>query len=145
MWEIGNNENGPHATCIKGGVKLKHSSWAYFAAALAAIAILSLSCGDSKKDLCNCITLEPDTADYRHVAKHIPLPNTTPQEITVNAILSWPQDLFVAPDAPRTGREVQLFHVAQAFIENANLNTGDCDIHLEISQIADKNAPRVIV
>jgi hypothetical protein len=112
---------------------------------------LTLSCGGvnfgavQPQDLCKCVPLEPDIADYRHVAKHVPLPNGTPQEITVNTILSWPQDAFVPADAPRTGRELQLFHVAQAFIQNASLNTGDCDIHLEVSQIADKNAPRVIV
>ena len=140
-------ENGPARTRIKAGVELKYLlNRVYFSAALAAIAI-SVSCGGSNtsEDLCNCVALEPDIADYRHVAKHVPLPNTAPGEITVDTILSWPQDLFVPPDAPRTGRELQLFHVAQAFIENASLNTGDCDIHLEISQIADKNAPRVIV
>ena len=98
------------------------------------------------KDICNCLPVEPDIADYRHSAKHIPLPSTTPQEITVNDILSWPQGSPVLPpDAPRTGRELEVFHVAQAFLQNASVNAADCDVHLEISQTADKTAPRVIV
>ena len=36
-------------------------------------------------------------------------------------------------------------HLATAYLENASMNPGDCDIHLEISQTPDKNAPRVIV
>jgi hypothetical protein len=124
---------------------------ASLAGSLGLLVVVSLSCDGGLagiiegQDICNCIPLEPDIADYRHVAKHVPLPNTTPQQITVDTILSWPQDLFVPPDAPRTGRELELFHVAQAFLQNASLNSGDCDIHLEISQIPDKNAPRVIV
>jgi hypothetical protein len=63
----------------------------------------------------------------------------------VSDILKWPQDAFVAPDAPRTGRELQVFHVANAFVQEASVNAADCDVHFEISQTGDKNAPRVIV
>lgn len=73
------------------------------------------------------------------------LPNITPQEITVQTILGWPQTPFMAPDAPRSGRELQLFHVSHAFPQNASINPADCDIHMEISQTADKHAPRVVV
>ncbi|HKR83058.1 MAG TPA: hypothetical protein VJS37_02720 [Terriglobales bacterium] len=112
----------------------------------------STYCGNGSKlgtvepqDLCNCLPIEPDIADYRHLAKHVPIPNVTAQEITVDVILGWPQDLALPPDSPRTGRELQVFHVAQAFVQNASVNSGDCDIHLEISQTSDKNAPRVVV
>ncbi len=98
------------------------------------------------KDICNCLPVEPDIADYRHLAKHVALPNLTPQEITVTDILSWDQNLpILPPDAPRSGRELQLFHVANAYLQNASVNSGDCDVHLEISQTADRNAPRVVV
>ena len=60
-------------------------------------------------------------------------------------ILGWPQDLALPPDSPRTGRELQVFHIAQGFVQNASVNSGDCDVHLEISQTADKNALRVVV
>jgi hypothetical protein len=97
------------------------------------------------EDLCKCLPVEPDIADFRHIAKHVAIPNIAAQEIGVDTILSWTQDAFVAPDAPRTGRELQVFHVAQAFVQEASVNAADCDVHFEISMTADKNAPRVIV
>jgi len=97
------------------------------------------------QDLCKCTPLEPDIADFRHDEKHVPIPTITPIEITVDVILGWPQDVIVLPDAPRTGRELQVFHVAQAFLQNVSVNGEDCDVDLEISLTADKNAPRVIV
>ena len=97
------------------------------------------------QDLCKCVPLEPPIADFRHDEKHVPIPNMNPIESTVDTILSWPQDIIVLPDAPRTGRELQVFHVAQAFLQNVSVNGEDCDVDLEISQTADRNAPRVIV
>src|SRR6202790_2457940 len=123
--------------CLVGGVAL------YFAS--------TLSCGGvnlgevQPQDLCKCVPLEPPIADFRHYQKHVPVPNMTPIETTVDTILSWPQDLIILPDAPRTGRELQVFHVAQAFLQNVSVNGADCDVDLEISQTADRNAPRVIV
>ena len=111
----------------------------------------TLSCGGvnfgeiQPQDLCKCVPLEPNIADFRHDEKHVPIPNTTPIETTVDTILSWPQDVIVLPDAPRTGRELQVFHVAQAFLQNVSVNGEDCDVDLEISQTADRTAPRVIV
>lgn len=126
------------------------TNWSSIAATFVVLLLSAviLSCGALQnhiRDLCNCLPVEPDAVDYRHAAKHVPLPNGTPQEITVNTILSWPQTPFLPPDAPRSGRELQLFHVAQAFLQNASVNPGDCDVHLEISATADRNAPRVIV
>ena len=61
-------------------------------------------------------------------------------------ILSWPQDSPApAPDAPRSGRELQLFHISVAYLQFAVLEHGDCDIHMELSDVPDKTAPRVIV
>src|SRR6266481_9308558 len=111
----------------------------------------TLSCGGvnfgevQPQDLCKCVPLEPPTADFRHYQKHVPISNLTPIETTVETILSWPQDIIVLWDAPRTGRELQVFHVAQAFLQNVSVNGEDCDVDLEISQTADRNAPRVIV
>jgi hypothetical protein len=113
------------------------------------LVFLTQSCGILGKitnpDICNCLPLEPDAVDYRHAAKHVPIPSGTPREIDTNTILSWPQDPILPIDQPRTGRELQLMHLANAYLENASMNPGDCDIHLEISQTPDKNAPRVIV
>jgi hypothetical protein len=97
------------------------------------------------QDLCKCLPVEPDILDFRHLAKHVPIPTIAAQEIGVDTILSWTQDAFVAPDAPRTGRELQVFHLANAFLQESSVNAADCDVHFEISQIADKTAPRVIV
>ena len=97
------------------------------------------------EDLCKCLPVEPDILDFRHIAKHVPIPVIAAQEIGVDTILSWTQDAFVAPDAPRTGRELQVFHVATAFLQEASVNAADCDVHFEISMTVDKSAPRVIV
>jgi hypothetical protein len=77
--------------------------------------------------------------------KHVALPSGTPQEINVNTILSWAQDRNLPFEQPRTGRELQLFHINKAYLQSAGLMHGDCDIHFEISQTSSKAAPRVIV
>jgi hypothetical protein len=80
------------------------------------------------------------------VVKHVDLPQTTPIEITVADILKFP---LITPqpasDAPRTGKELNLYHVANAFVQHVGLIGTDCDVHIEISDTPDKNAPRVIV
>src|SRR5882672_6071341 len=96
-------------------------------------------------DLCKCLPVEPDIADFRHIAKHTAIPNIAAQEIGVDTILTWTQDAFVAPDAPRTGRELLVFHIATAFLQEASVNAADCDVHFDLSQTSDKNAARVIV
>lgn len=128
--------------------RLIHLSLIGGAALLAAFAVscASVNLGAVQpQDLCQCLPIEPDIADFRHAEKHVPIPTITPLEITVDTILGWPQDALVLPDAPRSGRELQVFHVAQAFIQNVSLNGGDCDVDLEISATADKTAPRAIV
>jgi hypothetical protein len=120
---------------------------------VALFALLSVGCNGSSfgvlqpnpQDLCKCLPVEPDILDFRHLAKHVPIPNIAAQEIGVDTILSWAQDAIVAPDAPRTGRELQVFHVAKAFLQETSVNAADCDVHFEISLTADKNADRVIV
>src|ERR1700737_1055589 len=79
----------------------------------------TLSCGGvfgdlQPQDLCKCVPLEPPIADFRHYQKHVAISNLTPIETTVDTILSWPQDIIVLWDAPRTGRELQGFHVRKA-------------------------------
>ena len=92
------------------------------------------------KDLCKCLPIEPDIADYRHLAKHVPIPNIAAQEVSVEIILTWSQDPVIPPDAPRTGRELEVFHIANAFLQNASVNAVDCDVVMEISQTADKSS-----
>lgn len=110
--------------------------------------LLNLSCGSFRavseaisKEICGCVALEPDATDYRHAAKHVPIPSGSPQEIDVATILTWPQDPIPLPsDQPRAGRELQLVNVALAFLQNVSINPGDCDIHMEISAVADKQS-----
>src|SRR3982074_927023 len=77
-------------------------------------------------DLCKCLPIEPDIADFRHIAKHQPIPSMSAGETDVTPIVSWPQDVCVAPDAPRTGRELQVFHLGSAFVQEASVNAADC-------------------
>jgi len=73
---------------------------------------------------------------FRHLAKHVSIPNIAAQEIGVDSILSWTQDAFVDPGAPRTGRELQVFHLATAFLQEASVNAADCDVHFELLKVA---------
>jgi hypothetical protein len=117
------------------------------------LALLAVGCNGANygvvqpnpEDLCKCLAIEPDILDFRHLAKHVAIPAIAPQEIDVAAILSWTQAAFVDPGAPRTGRELQVFHIANAFLQESSVNAADCDVHFEISQTADKAAARVIV
>lgn len=84
--------------------------------------------------------------DYRTAAKHILLPSQTATEITVSDLLNFPLiDPQPAFDAPRTGREQNLYHISTAFVQFVRLMGNDCDVHVEISDTPDKNAPRAIV
>lgn len=67
------------------------------------------------------------------------------QEIKVKDILSWSIPPAPARTAPRSGRELQLFHIAVAYLQNVFMNPGDCDIHFEISDTPEATAARVIV
>jgi hypothetical protein len=96
-------------------------------------------------DVCHCTPTGTESSDYRHAAKHAELPVMAAQAITVDEILSWPQGTALAADAARSGRELQVFQIARAFLQNVYVNPGDCDIHFEISETADAGAPRVIV
>jgi len=95
-------------------------------------------------DLCKCTPLDQGI-EYRHSEKHVPIPTMPPEEVTIDTIYSWPQNDPGSLDPPRTGVELQVFHVAVAFVQEVSLNSEDCDIHVEISETADKTARRVIV
>lgn len=94
---------------------------------------------------CNCTPSAPASQDFRHAEKHMPLPSATPIETTVAQILTWPPGPDPTDASPRTGRELTLYHLATAYLQNARFISFDCDIHFEISDVPDKNAPRIIV
>jgi hypothetical protein len=111
------------------------------------LGLLLLSCGGHQKplDVCGCTPTAPDSEDFRHNQKHVPLPDIAAQDITVATMLTWPQTPVPASGAPRSGRELQLFHIGKAFVQRSFEVLSDCDIHLEISAVADKGAARAIV
>jgi hypothetical protein len=116
----------------------------------AVLLLLQWSCGGletrTQPDLCVCTPAVSPDEDFRTLAKHVDLPQKKAIEISVRHILNFPR---IKPppgfEAPRTGRELNLYHVGNAFVQFVQLMPGDCDIHIEISASADKDAPRVIV
>lgn len=100
----------------------------------------------NQPDLCDCSPSASSSTDYRTAAKHVDLPQQTAIETTVADILKFP---LISPqpafDAARTGRELNLYHVSNAFVQFVRLVGSDCDVHVEISDTPDKNAPRMIV
>lgn len=120
-------------------------------AALVFLAGFALSCGSvnfnelQPLDICKCAPAEPDIADYRHAEKHVPIADMPPVEVTISTILTWAQPDPGSIDAPRTGNELQVFHITVAFLQEVSVNSEDCDIHFEVSETADKKAPRIIV
>ena len=97
------------------------------------------------QDLCPCTDTEPASSDFRTDAKHVDLPQIAATDITVATMLNWATPPEPAWDAPRQGIELQMFHIPNGFLQFAWVNQGDCDLHLEISESPDKNAPRAIV
>jgi hypothetical protein len=81
----------------------------YLIVATTLLALMIMSCNGqdfgvlqpTPEDLCKCLPLEPDIADYRNAAKHVPISNIAAQEASVDVIGAWTQDLLIPPDAPR--------------------------------------------
>jgi hypothetical protein len=101
-----------------------------------------VSCGGG---ICQCDPTEPASKDFRHAEKHVPLPNVSPVATTIAQMLAWPLGPNPTDNTPRTGRELTLYTISTAFLQNARLISVDCDVHLELSDVPSKNALRVIV
>ena len=69
----------------------------------------------------------------------------TPQEITVADVLGWAKTSGQSFNAPRGGRELQLFHIARAYLQNVWVVKDDCDLHMELSNTPEATAPRIVV
>ena len=108
-----------------------------------AVTASTASCGGG--DICHCKPTASTSQDFRHAEKHVPLPNGTPTATTVAQILAWPLGPDPTNTTPRTGRELTLYQIPNAFLQSARLISFDCDVHLEISDTPSKSAPRVIV
>ncbi len=86
-----------------------------------------ISCGAT--DICHCTPTAPASKDFTRAEKHVPLPNVTPVETTVAQIPSWPLGPNPVDTTPRTRRELTLYHIATAYLQNARLISFDCDVH----------------
>jgi hypothetical protein len=88
------------------------------------------SCGGS--DIWHCAPTASTDQDFRHTEKHVPLPSGTPTATTVAQILAWPLGPDPTNTTARSGRELTLHQISNAFLQSARLITLDCDVHLEI-------------
>lgn len=95
--------------------------------------------------LCSCNPTHITKDDWRIEFKNGSLPAGEPQETSVAEILKWPEGAEPGPRTPRSGRELALFRIPKAYMQTAFLRVSDCDLHVEISELADKNAPRMII
>jgi len=85
------------------------------------------------ENLCKCLPVEPDIADYRHLGKHVPIPDVPIQEATGETIFGWAQDPVIPRMRHAPGGSLGVFHIATAFLQNASANSVDCDVVTEIS------------
>ena len=95
--------------------------------------------------LCDCKPTHITKDDWRIEYKNGALPALQPEDTTVAAILAWPEGAEPGPRTPRSGPELKMYRIRQAYMQTVFLRKGDCDLHIEISEQPDKNAPRMIV
>lgn len=119
--------------------------------------LLSASCSDparpGKKQgnaidtslLCACKPTHITKDDWRIEFKNGTLPQRPPKEVAIAAILGWPEGPEPGARTPRSGRELNLFHVQKAYLQSVFLRKSDCDLHMEVSEQPGKNAPRMII
>jgi hypothetical protein len=98
---------------------------------------------------CSCQPEMSPKGEFRYESKHVRLPKTPAEEITIETIMDWIPQYFpgeaFSSETPRQGRELRLFHISHAFLQAAWVNLGDCDFHLEISPDEKKDSFRIIV
>lgn len=97
------------------------------------------------QNICDCTPSETASEDFRHAAKHVRLPGGSGTQVSVTDILNWSQGAQPSNNAARSGRELAVFFIPHAYLQFAQIETGDCDLHVEISDAPDKSAPRMIV
>ena len=95
--------------------------------------------------LCDCKPTHITPDDWRIEFKNGSLPKTDATEISVAGMLGWQQGPEPGRRTARSGRELTLFHVPKAYVQAVFLRKGDCDLHVEVSEQPDKNAPRMII
>ena len=98
---------------------------------------------------CSCQPEVSPKGEFRYESKHVRLPKTPAEEITIKEITDWIPQYFpgetFSSETPRQDRELRLFHISHAFLQAAWINRRDCDFHLEISPDEKKDSFRIIV
>ena len=122
-----------------------------------ASAFLTSSCNDPARPgnkrgkpintalLCACKPTHITKDDWRIEFKNGSLPQLEPEDTTVAAILAWPEGPEPGPRTPRLGNELKMYRIRKAYMQTAFFRRSDCDLHVELSERPDKNAPRMIV
>lgn len=95
--------------------------------------------------LCACKPTHITKDDWRIEYKNGALPKAEPEDITVGAILAWPPGPDPGPRTARSGNELKMFRIRKAYMQTAFFRRSDCDLHVELSEQPEKNAPRMIV
>lgn len=95
--------------------------------------------------LCACKPTHITKDDWRIEFKNGFLPQGEPRDTTVADILSWPEGPEPGPRTSRSGKELVLWRIPKAYLQTAFIRESDCDLHTEISEQPDKNAPRMII
>ena len=135
------------------GKKLKRPGQVCSAWMTVLLAALMVSCSGqdfgflqpTPEDLCKCLPAEPDILDYRHIAKHVPISNVAPQEVSVETILTWPQDVFYSSGRSTNWARASSLPHRRGVLTKRECECADCDVSMEISQTADKSSSRMTV
>lgn len=95
--------------------------------------------------LCACKPTHITKDDWRIEFKNGSLPTVKPEETSVEAILHWREGPEPGPRSARTGKELVLYRIPKAYLDTVFFRSSDCDLHLEVSETPNKNAPRMII
>lgn len=124
---------------------------------LVVVVLLLLGCSDPARPgnkegkaiatalICACKPTHITKDDWRIEFKNGSMPDSSPQDLSVAEILSWPEGPEPGARTSRSARELILYRVPKAYLQSIFLRKSDCDFHMEVSETAEKNAPRVII
>jgi hypothetical protein len=130
-------------------VKVNRTIGLILSTALFFLAAQSFLAAQTSDYACSCQPEVSPKGEFRYESKHVRLPKTPAEEITIKEITDWIPQYFpgetFSTETPRQDRELRLFHISHAFLQAAWINRRDCDFHLEISTDEKKDSSRIIV
>ena len=95
--------------------------------------------------LCGCKPTHITKDDWRIEFKNDSLPDQPAKDLSIAGILAWPEGREPGARTPRSASEQILYRVQKAYLQSVFLRRSDCDLHMEVSETPEKNAPRVII